>query len=97
MFPTLLRRALELVEGCDCDSVNGCPACIQSTECTQYNAVLERQAGLRVLRRVCDSVQESAALHSIASHDVLKGRLMIKPLSEALHSMGSHDASKGGS
>ncbi|BDA42593.1 probable ATP-dependent helicase hrq1 [Coccomyxa sp. Obi] len=49
LFPQLLRRALELIRGCDCRSVSGCPACTQHMGCTEYNAVLHKHAAIVVL------------------------------------------------
>lgn len=49
LFPQLLRRALELIRGCDCRSVSGCPACTQHMGCTEYNAVLHKHAAIAVL------------------------------------------------
>ena len=54
LFPLLLSKALALVEGCGCAGGHGCPGCIQSTDCSQYNAVLEKRAGLHVLRRLVE-------------------------------------------
>ena len=44
-----MRRALELIRGCDCMSDKGCPGCIQYTACNQYNAVLSKAAAYIVL------------------------------------------------
>ena len=38
LFPQLVRRALQLVRECDCSGRSGCPACVQHTDCTEYNA-----------------------------------------------------------
>jgi hypothetical protein len=38
LLPELLRRALELVRECSCTGRSGCPACVQHTACSEYNA-----------------------------------------------------------
>lgn len=49
LFPQLLTKALELVKGCNCRSTSGCPACIQSMSCDEYNAVLHKDAAIAIL------------------------------------------------
>jgi DEAD/DEAH box helicase domain-containing protein len=49
LFPQLLQRALELIRGCTCRAMSGCPACIQHLGCTEYNAVLHKRAAITVL------------------------------------------------
>lgn len=49
MFPQLLAKALELVRGCNCCATSGCPACIQSMSCAEYNAVLHKAAAVAIL------------------------------------------------
>ena len=44
-----MRKAIALVEACPCTSPTGCPGCIQHTACDQYNAVLNKRAGVLVL------------------------------------------------
>ncbi len=50
LFDTLLRRALDLIQRCECRGEKGCPGCIQYTACNQYNAVLHKQAAVLVLQ-----------------------------------------------
>ena len=49
LFPQLLAKALQLVRGCNCRSTSGCPACIQSMSCDEYNAVLHKDAAIAIL------------------------------------------------
>ena len=49
LFPQLLTKALALVRGCNCRSTSGCPACIQSMSCDEYNAVLHKEAAIAIL------------------------------------------------
>ena len=49
LFPLLLRRALALVRECGCTGRTGCPACVQHTECGEYNAALHKRAAAAVL------------------------------------------------
>ena len=44
----ILKRALEIVEGCACDA--GCPACVLDGACRMYNAMVDKRAGISVLR-----------------------------------------------
>ncbi len=37
-----LRLALNLLKDCVCRSVGGCPRCIASHSCTDYNSVLDK-------------------------------------------------------
>lgn len=55
MYLTLLEKALELVEGCDCSGDVGCPSCIQHTHCGEYNTVLSKAGGVLVLRAVLEA------------------------------------------
>ena len=48
----VLQRALELVDQCDCTSDRGCPACVQHTNCDEYNAVLNKEGAKIVLKHV---------------------------------------------
>jgi len=57
VFVPLLRRALALVEGCDCgggdgggDAGGGCPGCVQHPLCSAYNGGLDKTAAALVLR-----------------------------------------------
>ena len=43
----LLRAAHELVSGCPCD--DGCPSCVQSPKCGNWNEYLDKQAAVTVL------------------------------------------------
>ena len=43
----LLRAAHELVSGCPCD--DGCPSCVQSPKCGNWNEYLDKQAAISVL------------------------------------------------
>jgi DEAD/DEAH box helicase domain-containing protein len=43
----LLRAAHELVSGCPCD--DGCPSCVQSPKCGNWNEYLDKRAAVTVL------------------------------------------------
>ena len=47
-FDLLLAKALETVENCSCSS--GCPSCIQSPKCGNWNQPLDKEATLMMLR-----------------------------------------------
>lgn len=50
IFAELLQAARELVDGCECESDKGCPACIHQQTCNEYNAVLHKGGASLVLR-----------------------------------------------
>jgi ATP-dependent helicase YprA (DUF1998 family) len=54
LFPQLLRRALALVHECPCSGRAGCPACVQHTECGEYNSVLHKRAAAVVLQSLLE-------------------------------------------
>ena len=58
LFGPLMQRALELIKDCKCTSDSGCPACVQHTDCGEYNAVLSKQAGIIVLECVLAAEEE---------------------------------------
>ncbi len=45
-----MRKGIELIQACKCTAPTGCPGCIQHTTCNQYNAVLNKEAGIIVLQ-----------------------------------------------
>ncbi|WVZ66650.1 hypothetical protein U9M48_015840 [Paspalum notatum var. saurae] len=55
LFGELLLAALELVSTCSCTSASGCPNCIQSLTCGEYNEVLDKEAAILILKGVIDS------------------------------------------
>ncbi|KAG0545729.1 hypothetical protein BDA96_02G387400 [Sorghum bicolor] len=54
LFGELLLAALELVSTCNCTSAVGCPNCIQSLTCSEYNEVLDKEASILILKGVID-------------------------------------------
>ncbi|KAG8079800.1 hypothetical protein GUJ93_ZPchr0007g5786 [Zizania palustris] len=54
LFGELLLAALELVSECNCTSAAGCPNCIQSLTCSEYNEVLDKEAALLILKGVIE-------------------------------------------
>ncbi len=53
-----MQKALELIQNCKCTSDSGCPACVQHTDCGEYNAVLSKRAGIIVLECVLAAEEE---------------------------------------
>lgn len=53
-----MRKAVALIEACPCKEATGCPGCIQHTDCNQYNAVLDKQAGIVVLEATLEAQNE---------------------------------------
>ena len=58
LFPQLLRRALALVRECACSGRAGCPACVQHTECSEYNSVLHKRAAAVVLQSLLEEEEQ---------------------------------------
>jgi len=54
LFGELLLAALELVSTCSCMGAAGCPNCIQSLTCSEYNEVLDKEAAILILKGVID-------------------------------------------
>ncbi|KAG2646716.1 hypothetical protein PVAP13_2KG531300 [Panicum virgatum] len=54
LFGELLLAALELVSTCSCMGAAGCPNCIQSLTCSEYNEVLDKEAAIFILKGVID-------------------------------------------
>ncbi|KAF7007606.1 hypothetical protein CFC21_022532 [Triticum aestivum] len=54
LFGELLLAALELVSTCSCASASGCPNCIQSLTCSEYNEVLDKEAAILILKGVIE-------------------------------------------
>lgn len=50
IFYELLRAAAELIEACPCREFEGCPGCVWSLSCAQYNQLLDKEAALVILR-----------------------------------------------
>ena len=55
LFGVLMRKGIALVEACPCTSATGCPGCVQHTTCNQYNAVLNKAAGVVVLQATLEA------------------------------------------
>eukprot|EP00889_Picochlorum_renovo_P006033 jgi/Picre1/33063/NNA_008389.t1 len=51
IFRDLIEKGLNLIVRCSCESDSGCPGCIQSTVCSEYNSVLSK-GGLRKSSRL---------------------------------------------
>ncbi|MBE0447962.1 MAG: DEAD/DEAH box helicase [Actinobacteria bacterium] len=45
-----LRRTLEIIEMCPCQ--DGCPSCIQSPKCGNWNEPLDKKSAIRILREL---------------------------------------------
>ena len=54
IFEELLQAAQELVDGCDCESDAGCPSCVHSSTCSEYNEVLHKGGSSLVLGWMAD-------------------------------------------
>ena len=55
LFGELLHKALRLLRRCGCEGAAGCPGCCQHVDCSEYNAMLNKQAGIAVLEAVLEA------------------------------------------
>ncbi|KAL5993779.1 hypothetical protein ACLOJK_038136 [Asimina triloba] len=55
IFGELLAAALEIVTTCACSGDSGCPNCIQSLSCHEYNEVLDKSAAIMILEGIIKS------------------------------------------
>ncbi|GAB5362793.1 hypothetical protein AAMO2058_000829100 [Amorphochlora amoebiformis] len=49
LMPELLYLAAHAIRGCTCRDVLGCPQCVQSSSCPEYNEVMDKRAALMIL------------------------------------------------
>ncbi|XP_057952391.1 uncharacterized protein LOC131146670 isoform X2 [Malania oleifera] len=54
-FTELLGAALELLTSCCCTGDTGCPNCVQSLACHEYNEVLHKDAAIMIIKGVLDA------------------------------------------
>ena len=68
----LVRAALEIVSGCDCDV--GCPTCVVFVTCKEHNEVINKRAAELILQAICgylpDAVFEDPAPERAAPDDL---------------------------
>ncbi|QFU83594.1 DEAD/DEAH box helicase [Natronorubrum aibiense] len=57
-FEAVARRAHELIAGCDCGSVGGCPACVMDDQCGNDNQPLHRDAAVDVLDQLLGNADD---------------------------------------
>ncbi|XP_072971707.1 uncharacterized protein [Typha angustifolia] len=55
LFGELLAAALEQITTCNCLGATGCPNCVQTLSCGEYNEVLDKGAALLILKGVIES------------------------------------------
>jgi len=51
---TLMENTAEMIAACDCGSVGGCPACVQSPHCGNANDPLDREQAQFLLEQLTD-------------------------------------------
>jgi len=51
-FGKLAREAEKRLSNCPCKSSKGCPACIFSTNCDNYNTLLNKELGAELLKKM---------------------------------------------
>jgi len=54
MLPELLAATLDVIEACPC--ADGCPSCVQSPKCGNFNHPLDKAAAAHILRHLLGSV-----------------------------------------
>ncbi|KAI4335871.1 hypothetical protein L6164_014474 [Bauhinia variegata] len=55
IFRKLLAAALELLTSCRCSVEVGCPNCVQSFACHEYNEVIHKDAAIMIIKGVMDA------------------------------------------
>ncbi|KAJ4755387.1 ATP-dependent helicase HRQ1 [Rhynchospora pubera] len=55
LFGELLIAALELVSTCSCVAPTGCPNCVQTPTCDEYNEVLNKEAAIIILKGIIEA------------------------------------------
>ncbi|KAL5539552.1 hypothetical protein UlMin_045285 [Ulmus minor] len=54
-FMELFTAAMELLTSCHCSGYAGCPNCIQSFACKEYNEVLHKDAAIMIIKGVLET------------------------------------------
>lgn len=54
-FTELLEAALELLTSCHCSGETGCPNCVQSLACHEYNELIDKDAAIVIIQGVLES------------------------------------------
>ncbi|GAB2270171.1 hypothetical protein Dimus_005078 [Dionaea muscipula] len=54
-FTEMLTAALQLVTSCCCSGDTGCPNCVQSLACHEYNGLLNKDAAIMIIKGVIES------------------------------------------
>jgi len=54
-FNNLLKLAYKLINSCNCNTPDGCPACIMSPKCGSNNEPLDKQGALFILGKLLES------------------------------------------
>ncbi|KAL2639720.1 hypothetical protein AAZV13_06G185700 [Glycine max] len=54
-FTKFLAAALELLKCCCCSAEVGCPNCVQSFACHEYNEVLHKDAAIMIIKGILDA------------------------------------------
>jgi len=52
LLPELWSATLDVIRDCSCE--DGCPSCVQSPKCGNFNQPLDKQAAVRILRRLLE-------------------------------------------
>ena len=53
LLPELWSATLDVIRDCSCE--DGCPSCVQSPKCGNFNQPLDKQAAVRILRRLLEA------------------------------------------
>ncbi|AXR78279.1 DEAD/DEAH box helicase [Natrarchaeobaculum sulfurireducens] len=59
-YEAVAERARELIAGCDCGTVGGCPACVMDDQCGNDNQPLHREAAVDVIDQLLGDADETA-------------------------------------
>ncbi|XP_020537574.1 uncharacterized ATP-dependent helicase YprA isoform X2 [Jatropha curcas] len=68
-FTELLNAALELLTSCHCSGVTGCPSCVQSLACHEFNEEIHKGAAIVIIKGVLDAEKDYFKYMHDSSHD----------------------------
>jgi ATP-dependent helicase YprA (DUF1998 family) len=56
---SLLHATLDAIQRCSCQTNGGCPSCVQSPRCSEFNVVMDKLAAVAILRLLLLPREES--------------------------------------
>ncbi|GAB2220919.1 hypothetical protein Drorol1_Dr00012078 [Drosera rotundifolia] len=72
IFNDLLTAAFQLLTSCCCSGDSGCPNCVQSLACHEYNEVLNKEAAIMIIEGVIEAEKVTVAGTNPISEPVMQ-------------------------